>query len=290
MESNIKPYRGFTLIELLVVIAIIAILASILFPVFAKAREKARQAACESNEKQLGLAFIQYTQDYDEYFPPGSNTNGAGWAGQLYQYVKSTGVFACPDDSTPSVAGGSAVSYAYNANFTKENGKPITNAQLAAPASTVLLAEMNGDQADIAETTAGAANDCYVVSPTETLCSAAGNGQFIDDNPTPFSEISAYYTTGSALGLENVANSTAMGGQWGKQSAGIHTGGSNFLAADGHVKWLLPQKVSSGPNGTDGTTQGGTSTTTPTAQTTTACPAAATDDPTNLFVLTFSYT
>ena len=61
--------RGFTLIELLVVIAIIAILAAILFPVFAKAREKARQASCQSNEKQLGLAFLQYVQDNDEKFP-----------------------------------------------------------------------------------------------------------------------------------------------------------------------------------------------------------------------------
>ncbi len=58
--------RAFTLIELLVVIAIIAILAAILFPVFAKAREKARQSSCQSNVKQLGLAFMQYTQDYDE--------------------------------------------------------------------------------------------------------------------------------------------------------------------------------------------------------------------------------
>src|SRR5476651_29540 len=95
--------QGFTLIELLVVIAIIAILAAILFPVFAKAREKARQTSCASNEKQLGLAFIQYCQDYDEMFPVGTygNANGAGadpaapygnrgfgWAGQIYSYVK----------------------------------------------------------------------------------------------------------------------------------------------------------------------------------------------------------
>src|SRR5438105_14223947 len=67
--------RAFTLIELLVVIAIIAILAAILFPVFARAREKARQTTCTSNVKQLGLAWMMYVQDYDETFPPNNSTN-----------------------------------------------------------------------------------------------------------------------------------------------------------------------------------------------------------------------
>lgn len=99
-----KKLRGFTLIELLVVIAIIAILAAILFPVFAKAREKARQTSCTSNEKQLALAVLQYVQDYDERFLIGNNNGtspaGEGWAGELYSYVKSTGVYACPDDAS----------------------------------------------------------------------------------------------------------------------------------------------------------------------------------------------
>ena len=95
---------GFTLIELLVVIAIIAILAAILFPVFARARESARKTQCLSNMKQLGNAIMMYTNDYDEYFPElagGGCWGRAGianalWSRQIYPYVKNKGVFNCP--------------------------------------------------------------------------------------------------------------------------------------------------------------------------------------------------
>ncbi len=75
--STKRNRGGFTLVELLVVIAIISIIAAILFPVFAKARSKARQTACLSNEKQLALAFQQYVSDYDEIYPSGTHPNGA---------------------------------------------------------------------------------------------------------------------------------------------------------------------------------------------------------------------
>src|SRR5262249_16401824 len=100
--------HGFTLIELLVVIAIIAILAAILFPVFAQAREKARQASCLSNTKQLGLAYIQYVQDYDGYLPAAFSGwqgdvdwhDGNWWWGQrIYPYIKSRNVYRCPSHS-----------------------------------------------------------------------------------------------------------------------------------------------------------------------------------------------
>jgi prepilin-type N-terminal cleavage/methylation domain-containing protein/prepilin-type processing-associated H-X9-DG protein len=107
--------RGFTLIELLVVIAIIAILAAILFPVFAQAREKARQTTCVSNEKQIGLAILQYVQDYDEDLPQSTDENYVQWYNMIQPYIKNGdlyggvsygggGVFHCP--SFPSTTQG----------------------------------------------------------------------------------------------------------------------------------------------------------------------------------------
>jgi len=111
--------KGFTLIELLVVISIISLLASILFPVFARARENARRTSCMSNVKQMALAFMQYTQDYDERLPtyqrcstqqpvggirgwnnstscPGTNQAAHPWNNQIQPYLKSTQIFNCP--------------------------------------------------------------------------------------------------------------------------------------------------------------------------------------------------
>ena len=129
MKRQKKKAQGFTLIELLVVISIIAVLAAILFPVFARARENARRASCMSNMKQIALGFMMYTQDYDEHYPmaayhgatvnnnPGQqqtdhsmpgyiygvyNNSGATmtryitWMDLIYPYVKSTQIFECP--------------------------------------------------------------------------------------------------------------------------------------------------------------------------------------------------
>jgi len=147
--------RGFTLIELLVVIAIIAILAAILFPVFSRAREKARQTTCLSNLKQLSLAFEMYSQDYDECFPgsPDGAAGGSvygGWSwydafpvptagtfdvtrGGLFPYVKNKALYICPDDRS-----GGGCSYAINGYLAW-----ASLAAVASPADTVLLVEEN---------------------------------------------------------------------------------------------------------------------------------------------------
>jgi prepilin-type N-terminal cleavage/methylation domain-containing protein/prepilin-type processing-associated H-X9-DG protein len=111
----VRTNQGFTLIELLVVIAIIAILAAILFPVFARARENARRASCQSNLKQIGLGMLQYAQDYDErvvpwdQIIPGFSFNGyngeARWPDLLQPYIKSTQVFNCPSVSPATYPG-----------------------------------------------------------------------------------------------------------------------------------------------------------------------------------------
>ena len=238
------PRRGFTLIELLVVIAIIAILAAILFPVFQKVRENARRASCQSNEKQLGLAMTQYTQDADESFPPGLADNHnwcGGWVHGVVPYVKSVGVFKCPDDSNsyngapPANTVGwvySEMSYQINDSLIADgnggNGKPTTLAALNAPASTVMLFESFGATTDLS----GKYNDpdfsASGAMDTKDWTSGgqgtpANNGGYATGNPNG-QQLYLYPGTGN----------------------GVHTDGSNYLACDGHVKWLRASQISPG--------------------------------------------
>jgi len=126
-----KERRGFTLIELLVVIAIIAILAAILFPVFARAREKARQTSCLSNVKQLSLACLMYAQDYDEMLPAGriqhnptdcSNNSKAFWQHLTQPYSKNIQLYVCPSNSARTTTCGRFYDWANNMAVTNNYG------------------------------------------------------------------------------------------------------------------------------------------------------------------------
>ncbi|MGV3723251.1 MAG: DUF1559 domain-containing protein [Actinomycetota bacterium] len=148
--SRSRLSRGFTLIELLVVIAIIAILAAILFPVFARAREAARATTCRSNMKQIGTAIQIYVQDYDEIYPNRGGNGGAGvpsFRQTLQPYVKSTSMFECPSNPSKAVQADAMdatgtyprinISYAMNPRFSV-----VSMAFIDKPAQKILGAEL----------------------------------------------------------------------------------------------------------------------------------------------------
>jgi len=211
--------RGFTLIELLVVIAIIAILAAILFPVFARARAKARQTSCASNLKQTTLAILMYVQDYNDTFPlsggyaydgdPGVDLRGL-WLFTCQPYIKNEQALVCPSDPSPAVSAvlfgrTMASSYGYNCAFPGDgysvydadhtNGgtrwRPLTLPKIKSPTLMWLLAD---------------SNTINPYSLTHLRNTVGVRPDLIPPDRTP------------------------LGPQ--------HSGGLNFSFVDGHVKWL----------------------------------------------------
>jgi len=244
MERHYKKdykgrFDGFTLIELLVVIAIISILAAILFPVFARARENARRASCMSNLKQIGLAMMMYVQDYDEHYAPSvigtfrdtsTYTTGAAcaglpcaqyyasdgintgkymsWMDVLHPYTKSVQIYQCPSQTLDL-----APSYGYSAyingwTFSGYNYQPITMAAVPRPSEVVM---------------------------------------FMDDH---------YYYSNYAYVYANYGGWKGYGLYVGASYVGDvrfapHMEGANFTFADGHVKWMKqtsPIGKSTAPN------------------------------------------
>ena len=196
--------KGFTLIELLVVIAIIAILAAILFPVFAKAREKARQSSCLSNAKQIALAGIQYAQDYDETMVPSYDGVARTWCQLVEPYMKNTQIFRCPSNGSKVYQNSSSPSYGWNWRYLTyyhsggsgygRGGIPI--ARITMPAETI----MAGDS--------GANSLGYVLSSAQIDPSYAPTGMHNDGDNYAFCDGHGKWLTkqqaNSATGLSTL--------------------------------------------------------------------------------------
>jgi prepilin-type N-terminal cleavage/methylation domain-containing protein len=239
--------RAFTLIELLVVIAIIAILAAILFPVFAQARDKARQAACLSNCKQIGLGWTMYAQDYDESFFAQTAWNetinmGSGewgtsyntyirWPFAIAPYLKNTAVYKCPSDkASPGTRGqvaapgnGSSlpwyVSYGPNLMIVNEGGPPVSMGAITKPASKIIMGE--------ALTPFG----CCESWNSEYFRAANWGGS---DNGWSYSQMRTNVGQARTLGTTTDAQ---MG------SVTRHAYGNTAIFCDGHAKWMRWNQV-----------------------------------------------
>ncbi len=214
---------GFTLIELLVVIAIIAILAAILFPVFARAREKARQSSCLSNVKQLSLGVMMYVQDYDERFPYYYDRERLiSWIPMIEPYLRNEQVFKCPSYNTPYTTFGTSTSTDYGASIhvmldswtSSSSGilrPPRAMAEIARPATVVMLMD----------------SGYYRVSW----------GWYRSPYPSG-------YVPGATWGM----TPEDTGYTWSEPRRsdwlhGRHHGGINVGYCDGHVKWQRPENL-----------------------------------------------
>ena len=216
-----RTRAGFTLIELLVVIAIIAILAAILFPVFQKVRENARRTACLSNQKQLGIAVQQYTQDYDErlYFfasknnpsssrtgaiVPAASANPVRWWNALMPFVKSNAVFACPSDSGPTLSpDANGLKIIPRSFIALRPAEGLSLAQIPDPVETIVITEKW---------------DMTIATPTTP--SAAITDSWVE----PFNGDFAYDAAAKRMNL--------IGDR--------HAEGVNCTFFDGHAKWYRP--------------------------------------------------
>jgi prepilin-type N-terminal cleavage/methylation domain-containing protein/prepilin-type processing-associated H-X9-DG protein len=229
-----SKHQGFTLIELLIVIAIIAILTTILFPVFGRARENARRSSCMSNLKQIGLGWMQYSDDYDQRNLPISvtNVNGLSASGTdffssracLEPYIKNTQIWVCPSEGQSNIDTTTGSSYSYNwcvgsTCATRAAGNFTMTSPIKAAASIELPAQVPAFTES---------------APTGRLYYSNGFAlETLSSGPVLVGR-QAYVR--SQNGNTGTASWTSCGQGYPKMSA--HFGGANFMFADGHVKWM----------------------------------------------------
>lgn len=268
--------RGFTLMELLVVIAIIATLAAILFPVFSRAREKARQISCLSNEKQLGLAIMMYATDWDDtlpssyYYKNGANSQAGyvQWSGMIMPYVKNQGIFVCPSHAVkgwaptcfttppvdppagqtslrPGVMDDQAYRLSYVANelllprkkYAAVPQQVVNLAIIDRPADTIMIAEYTDHIQCLLDSSPTGGDAVKSHRPTSAV--KLPDGSYFDgESYVPGTPLVAITAQEAWDHIAAAEASSALG----KYkicyiNPAMHNGGSNYIFADGHAKW-----------------------------------------------------
>lgn len=214
---NRQPFKSkaFTLIELLVVIAIIAILAAILFPVFAQAREKARAVSCLSNEKQIMMGELMYAQDYDQVhsWTWGWYPTWVPWHQQIDPYIKNKQIWRCPDD---------AWNRGQDATNSSQPAIPVTYSQNFMWPLTGSSPWGWGSNSESYQMSPASAPDSSITNPATTI--------FVAERPN------WYHQWGVGWATEVFWNYGEFNMQGG--GATIHSQGSNYAMCDGHAKWM----------------------------------------------------
>ncbi len=248
---------AFTLIELLVVIAIIAILAAILFPVFAQAREKARGISCLSNVKQQGLALMMYAQDFDETFPFGMDDQWHNaWPSTIQPYVKNDGIVRCPDDSNTALPsseqGWAGIGVSYGANgVIYWNGStnamegvitPMAQSWLAPGSATLALITKPADTILVTEKHN---TDMQKLVPSAGVTGVGNTSYWYG---SVFTAVNWWdsFCPGEVPNGSIPATTAWPNGPTGAVSA-HHTNQANFLLTDGHVKSMNPVATNPDP-------------------------------------------
>jgi prepilin-type N-terminal cleavage/methylation domain-containing protein/prepilin-type processing-associated H-X9-DG protein len=270
--SSPTTRRGFTLIELLVVIAIIAILAAILFPVFAQAREKARQTSCLSNVKQMNLGHLMYAQDFDETLAINrecNNPGGApciagraifGWVDLIEPYVKNRQIFKCPSDpvravplppGTLNMQGQIAVtghvwnagtnlggdfrsSYARNNNFANNGTYTAALASVEFPSSTILMFEHAANSGGGANGNERGSGSAYTIVRDPLIQAGAG---------CVYNGVGTDVNQNARSNFFNLLTPQQQSNERGRLASSRHSGGANYGFIDGHAKWYRPENI-----------------------------------------------